>query len=51
MSKSLIQDDKYVEIELIHKLSADLESLLFSENYSDVTFQVDNEKIPCKHTQ
>lgn len=51
MSKSLIQDDKNIDIELIHKLSDDFANLLFSENYSDVTFCVDNEKIPCKHTQ
>lgn len=49
MSKSLIQDDKKGEIELIHKLSDDFSNLLFSENYSDVTFIVENEKIPCKH--
>lgn len=44
----LIQDDKKGEIELVAKLSDDLASLLFSESYSDVTFIVDNEKIPCK---
>lgn len=44
----LIQDDKKDEIELVSKLSDDLGGLLFSENYSDVVFIVDNEKIPCK---
>lgn len=49
MSKSLIQEDKKGEIELIQKLSDDFGNLLLSENYSDVTFCIENEKIPCKH--
>ncbi|CRL03164.1 CLUMA_CG016151, isoform A [Clunio marinus] len=46
MSKSLIQDDKKGEIVLTDRLSDDLKNLYLSENYSDVTFVVENEKIP-----
>lgn len=49
MSKLLIQDDKKGEIVLTDKLSEDFANLYLSESYSDVTFQVGNEKIPCKH--
>jgi hypothetical protein len=45
MSNSVIQDDKK-EIVLTEKLSDDLSSLYLSENYSDVTFLVGDQKIP-----
>lgn len=45
MSNTVIQDDKK-EIVLTEKLSDDLASLYMSENYSDVTFLVDDQKIP-----
>lgn len=48
MSQKMLQDKKKGEIELVSKLSDDLSTLLFSEIYSDVTFIVENEKIPCK---
>lgn len=48
MSKSLIQDDKKGEIILLTKLSEDFANLYLSENYSDIIFVVDSEKIHCK---
>lgn len=49
MSKFL-QNDKSSggEINLIEKLSEDLEFLYLSENFSDVTFIVDDERIPSE---
>lgn len=48
MSKSLI-DDRKGEIVLTDKLSEDFASLLLSENYSDVTFLIDKDRIPGKY--
>lgn len=46
MSKSLLQDGKKSgEIVLTEKLSEDLSHLYLSENYSDVIFLVEGEKI------
>jgi hypothetical protein len=47
MSQSLICDDKK-EINLTEKLSEDLSNLFLSESYSDVTFLVENERIPSE---
>jgi hypothetical protein len=48
MSKFLQDDKKIGEIVLTEKLSDDFNKLYLSENYSDVTFLVENERIPSK---
>jgi len=48
MSKFLQEDKKVGEIVLTEKLSEDFSNLYLSHNYSDVTFLVENERIPSE---
>lgn len=50
MSKTLILNDKKGELVCqLEKLSSDFANLYCSSDYSDVLFEVENEKIPCKY--
>lgn len=46
MSRKLIPTEDQKEIVLLERLSSDFGQLYMSENYSDVTFVVDDIKIP-----